>query len=247
MEAYGDFARVYDIFMDNAPYDKWRDMLLDFFEKYHVPQGLVADLGCGTGQMTRRLARAGYDMIGIDVSADMLNAAMEHANGEDILYLCQDMRSFELYGTVGAAVCLCDGMNYITKPEELRQVFSLVNNYLDPGGIFVFDMNTPYKYERILGDNVFAENRDEGSFIWENSYDADTGRNIYNLTLYIRRGEHYDRYEECHVQRGYSTEEVARAIEESGLRLLEIVDADTGAAPAADSQRLFFVAGECRK
>lgn len=247
MDAYGSFSKVYDLFMDNVPYDAWKDILLDFFHKYHVPRALVADLGCGTGQMTRRLAREGYDMIGIDLSCDMLDAAMEASQGEDILYLCQDMRSFELYGTVSAVVCMCDSINYLREQEELVQVFSLVNNYLDPGGIFVFDVNTRFKYEQVLGDHTFAENREEGSFIWENFYDSATGRNTYELTLYLRQGEHYERCEELHVQQSYSVEEITSALTAGGLRVREIVDADTRQAPAADSQRLFFVAQEYQK
>ena len=170
MASYESFAQVYDIYMDNVPYCEWCRNLLTIMAKYQIPKGLMAELGCGTGKMTRLLQQEGFDLIGIDNSYDMLGIAMEQGPA-DILYLCQDMREFELYGTVGAIVSVCDSMNYLSSPEDLTQVLRLANNYLDPGGIFVFDMNTEYKYAQILGDNVFAENRERGSFIWENEYD----------------------------------------------------------------------------
>ena len=148
VEAYTSFASVYDKFMDNVPYEEWGGYIHDLLCGYGVRDGIVLDLGCGTGTMTELLAGYGYDMIGVDNSEDMLELAMEKriASGHDILYLLQDMREFELYGTVRAVVSVCDSVNYITEPEELREVFRLVNNYLDPGGIFLFDFNTEYKY-----------------------------------------------------------------------------------------------------
>lgn len=194
MASYENFARVYDLFMSDTPYDEWCSYLHGLLVKYGVADGLVLDLGCGTGAMTERLARLGYDMIGVDNSIDMLEIARENYEehrfpgaSTDILYLLQDMRAFELYGTVRAVVSTCDSMNYITEDEDLLQVFRLVNNYLDPGGVFIFDMNTEYKYRELLADHVFAENREEGSFIWENWYEEETQINEYDLTLYIRR------------------------------------------------------------
>ena len=175
-ESYKSFARVYDMFMDNIDYPLWCEYLTGLLEEYGVEDGLVLELGCGTGSMTELLAQKGYDMIGIDNSPDMLEIAMEkrEESGHDILYLQQDMREFELYGTVRGIVSVCDSMNYVLEEEELLQVFRLVNNYLDPGGIFIFDLNTLYKYENLIGDTTIAENREEGSFIWENYYDEET-------------------------------------------------------------------------
>ena len=208
-DSYTNFAYVYDELMDNVPYDEWAEYLCGLLKEYGVDGGLVCELGCGTGQMTRRLAKAGYDMIGIDLSEDMLWVAREQeydnageediAEGQnDILYLQQDMRSFELYGTVKAIVSICDSMNYITEPKDLLQVFRLVNNYLDPDGIFIFDMNTIHKYRDIIGEQTIAENREDISFIWENSFDEETGKNEYALTLFLQKEEQpqlYEKYE----------------------------------------------------
>ena len=135
MDAYTSFAKVYDRFMDNVPYKEWGEYLLEQLKKYGVSDGLVLDLGCGTGNMTEFLAQNGYDMIGVDYSEEMLEIASrkKEESGNDILYLCQDMREFELYGTVRAVVSVCDSINYVTETEDLKEVFRLVNNYLDPG------------------------------------------------------------------------------------------------------------------
>ena len=188
MESYTDFAEVYDQLMDDVPYAAWAERIIELLQAHGIDDGLVLDLGCGTGTLTEMLAQAGYDMIGVDLSPEMLEAAnrKKEQSGQDILYLCQDMRSFELYGTCRAFVSRCDAINYILTWEDLVTVFRLVNNYLDPDGIFVFDCNTIRKYEHILAENTIAETRDIGSFIWENSYDTDTRINEYDLTLFIR-------------------------------------------------------------
>ena len=246
MDAYTSFAQVYDLFMDNVPYDQWCGYITELLREYGIQDGLVLELGCGTGVLTRKLAAKGYDMIGVDYSEDMLEIAMDHRQeGEDILYLLQDMREFELYGTVRAAVSICDSMNYIVEYQDLVQVMKLVNNYLDPGGIFIFDLNTPYKYEEILGENTFAENRPEGSFIWENYYDGETGINEYDLTLFVREEEGiYRKFEETHYQRAYELEQVRRAVKEAGLEFVAAYDAGTHKPVQQDSQRIYVIARE---
>ena len=153
MEAYGKFAQVYDLFMDNIDYESCAGYVEKHLKALGIEDGLVLELGCGTGTMTGLLAQKGYDMIGVDNSEEMLAEAMKKKmeTGQDILYLLQDMQEFELYGTVRAIISVCDSLNYITDRKELLQVFRLVNNYLDPGGIFLFDMNTVHKYRDILG------------------------------------------------------------------------------------------------
>ena len=247
MEAYTSFAQVYDLFMDNVPYEEWCAYIAGILRDYGIEDGLVLELGCGTGSLTRALSGAGYDMIGVDNSKDMLEIAMDKQQGEDILYLLQDMREFELYGTVRAVVSICDSMNYILTYEDLVQVLRLVNNYLDPGGILIFDMNTLYKYEEILGENTFAENRPEGSFIWENYFDEETGINEYDLTLFIRdqeEGDLYRKFEETHYQRAYRLSEVRRAVEEAGMEFLTSYDAGTREPVREDSQRIYIIARE---
>ena len=231
MEAYTSFAQVYDLFQDNIPYEEWADYLKSLLNEYGVKDGLVLDLGCGTGSITELLAKAGYDMIGVDNSEDMLEIAMDKRgrSGLDILYLLQDMREFELYGTVRAIVSVCDSLNYITEEEELLHVFRLVRNYLDPDGVFFFDMNTIYKYSKMLGETTIAENREEGSFIWENYYDPEEQLNQYDLTLYIRdEDDRYTRFEETHIQKAYALERVLELLQQAGMKAEQIFDSDTG-------------------
>ncbi|MEY8336834.1 class I SAM-dependent methyltransferase [Lachnospiraceae bacterium 62-35] len=247
MEAYSGFAAVYDLFMDNIPYEDWCRYLTDTLRNMGVREGLVLDLGCGTGMLTELLSKNGYDMIGIDRSEEMLQAAIEkrEASGHDILYLCQDMREFELYGTVRAVVSICDSINYLMKYEELVQVFSLVNNYLDPGGVFIFDFNTIYKYKYLLGNQTIAEDREEASFIWDNFYDEEERINEYDLTLFIHEeGDLYRKYQEAHYQKAYSLEEIKRALREAGMEFVSAYDAFTIEPPRTESERIYVTARE---
>lgn len=244
MDAYTSFAEVYDMFMDNVPYEEWSRYLTELLKEYRIEEGVVCELGCGTGKMTRLLADAGYDMIGVDMSEDMLAiASME--NPQQILYLCQDMRELELYGTVAAVVSVCDSMNYLLEEEDLLEVFQRVNEYLEPGGVFLFDLNTIYKYETLLGETTICENRPEGSFIWENYYDAEEQINEYDLTLFIQEKENlYRKFEETHYQRGYSMEKIRTLLEEAGMEFVTAYDACTKNPPREDSERIYIVARE---
>ncbi len=259
MNAYTGFAKVYETFMDNIPYEEWTEYLTGLLSEYGVaPGSLLAELGCGTGTMTRLLAKEGYDMIGIDLSEEMLDIARyEHPEEEgDILYLNQDMREFELFGTVAAIVSVCDSMNYITTEEELLQVFRLVNNYLDPGGYFIFDMKTAYNYEVLMGDCVIAENREDSSLIWENYYDRETGINQYDITIYTKAEFEeedeadeelpplYERLEESHVQRAYSVETIISLLEKAGLEFIAVYGGCSKETPTADTDRVYFIAKE---
>lgn len=242
MEAYDGFAEVYDLFMDNVPYEDWAARIVSRLNEYGVSDGLVAELGCGTGQMTRLLSKAGYDMIGIDNSLEMLGKARENTDDDSILYLCQDMREFELYGTVGAIVSVCDCMNYITDAEELLTVFRLAENYLDYDGPFIFDMLTPHKYKYIMADNVFAESREDAAFIWENEFDDKDGINRYGLTLFVRDEDVFERLYEEHVQKAYEVSEVVALLEKAGLKDVSVIDEATGGSVTENTERAVFTA-----
>ena len=260
LSMYQDFAAVYDELMDDTPYEKWGEKLDGLIKKYGVSKperdaedvlaserNLVVDLGCGTGTLTELMYRKGYDMIGVDVSESMLNIAMRKKaeSGAEILYLLQDMRELELYSTVGTVFSVCDSLNYILEDDELLEVFSLVNNYLYPGGIFIFDFNTEYKYRQVIGNTTIAENREDCSFIWENLYDPEEETNEYDLTVFVREdGDRFRRFTETHFQRGYSVEKICEILERSGMDLIEMSDADTGGAVTEQSERVYVVAGE---
>lgn len=249
--AYSGLAEVYDRFMDNVPYEEWCEYLTGLLKTYGCEGGILAELGCGTGSLTELLDDAGYDMIGIDNSEEMLDVAMEKRaeSGKNILYLLQDMREFELYGTVAGIVSICDSINYITDERDLLQVFKLVNNYLDPKGVFIFDFNTLHKYRDVIGNRTIAENREEASFIWDNFFDEDTRINEYQLAVFVAEEEDdfgpvYRKYEEVHYQRGYELSEVKQALEEAGLVFVTAYDAFTENAPTEESERIYVVARE---
>ena len=246
MEAYTGFAEVYDVFQDNVPYEEWCSYVTGLLKEYQVMDGLVLDLGCGTGSLTGLMARSGYDMIGIDNSGEMLQIAMNkrNASGLDILYLLHDMRGFELYGTVKAVISICDSMNYIMEYQELVEVFRLVNNYLDPKGVFIFDLNTEYKYRELLADNTFAEDREESSFIWNNFYDEEDKVNEYDLTLFVKEGELYRKFEETHYQRAYGLDQIQQAIRDGGMEFVAAYDACTRNPVQQDSERIYVIARE---
>lgn len=248
MEAYTGFAELYDEFMEETPYDVWCDNLVKVLHSNGIDDGLVCELGAGTGKMTRRLANKGYDMIGIDNSGEMLSIAMEKEKEDSsILYLNQDMREFELYGTVRAIVSVCDSINYITDLDDLVTVFELCNNYLDPKGILLFDFNTYFKYNEI-GDSTIAENKEDASFIWENWFDADTSINEYDITFFAKTESGlYQRFEETHVQRGYTLSEIKEALSKAGLVFVEAFDVETMKAPTETSERVYVVARESGK
>lgn len=245
MDAYTGFAEVYDEFMEDVPYEKWRDLVVAELKKEGIADGLVLDLGCGTGTFTRMLAEAGYDMIGVDGSQEMLMEAREKTADSGILYLCQDMREFELYGTVRAIVSTCDTMNYLLTPEDFIRTLRLANNYLDPGGVFIFDLNTLYKFREVMGNTTIAENGEDASFIWDNYFDEETGRNEYDLTLFIRQENGlFARVSEVHEEQGYAPEQILEFIARSGMEYVRAFDAETGGEPHETSEKVFYVVRE---
>ena len=257
---YRDFAYVYDELMDATPYGEWCEFLVKLIEKYGVSKpernaadvldsekNLVLDLGCGTGTLTELLYQKGYDLIGIDNSESMLDIAMEKRaeSGSEILYLLQDMRELELYSTVGTIVSICDSVNYILEEQELLKTFRLVNNYLYPGGIFIFDFNTDYKYREVIGDTTIAENREDCSFIWENYYDPEECLNEYDVTIFVQEaGDTFQRFTETHVQKGYTVEQMKCLIKQAGMEIVEVLDADTHEPVTEVSERVYMVARE---
>lgn len=265
MEAYTGFAEVYDLFMDNIPYEEWAQyvlkLLADNGVNAEIENPVIVDLGCGTGTFTELLSSFGFQMIGIDQSEEMLmiannkkianNRAWEESDDfqadeseelDSTIYSLQDMRDFAVPEPVSAVVSICDSMNYILETEELVQVFQCVKEALDKNGVFLFDMKTQHFYRDVLGENTIAENREEAAFIWDNYYYEEESINEYELTLFIEEENgFYRKYEETHVQRGYTIEEVKRAIQTAGMNIIHIYDAFTQNPPTEESERVYFV------
>lgn len=248
MDTYKSFAQVYDLFMSDIEYKDWIKYLNKIWAKYNLSPKLIAELGCGTGNITIELARQGYDMIGIDISEDMLAIAKKKSNDSNILYLLQDMTEFELYGTVDCIISLCDSINYITDENDLLKVFKLVNNYLNPKGLFIFDINTEYKFKKFFSDNTFAQTDEEACYIWENFYDEDKKINEYYMNFFIKQdNNNYKRFEEIHYEKAYSVQIIEELLNKSGLKLLNVFDAFTFDVPKDTSDRVYFIAQEITK
>lgn len=243
-EIYGGFAGVYDEFMDNVSYDEWYDFLHHLLGEYGKEEGSVVELACGTGEITKRLSGSGYQVTGIDLSEDMLALAREKCQDE-VLLLHQDMCELELYGEADAFVCAGDGMNYLLEREQLFQVFLNVSRYLKKDGVFLFDLKTDYYFREVVGNRTITDNREDASYIWENSYDEDKMRNEYLLTVYKLVDDERDLFErtdELHYQQVFPVEVVKEELERAGLVLKQAYEAFTGESPKEDSERLYIAA-----
>lgn len=242
MEAYGGFAQVYDEFMDNVDYHQWCDYAIKLLKKYGVTDGPLVEIGCGTGTGTMLFAKAGYEMTGIDISQEMLEIAESKKESEDILYVLQDATEMELPYKVPAMVSIGDSMNYITDYGDFTMVLKRVNKFLDKNGIFVFDLKTR-KYFSDIGETTIAEDREDCSFIWENYFDKETNINEYYLSVFVRGNDgRYDKYEEEHFQRGYTLDEVKKAVEMSGLKIENIYEAFSDNEGNEENDRVYVVA-----
>ena len=249
---YENFAHLYDEFMQTILPGEWADYIEQLFERHQSKPHLVLDLCCGTGSLALELNRRGYDMIGVDGSEEMLQQAGEKALNEgksdEILFLLQDMREFELYGTVDAIVCTCDSLNYLLEEADVRQVFALAENYLDQGGLFLFDLNTEYKYKEILGEETFADTSEDGAFIWDNYYYEEEKINEYQVTFFEETENGlYRRFEETHYQKAFTPEEITKWLEEAHMKVEAVYDTFTLDQPDEHSERITFVAREMRE
>lgn len=247
VEAYGDFAQIYDLLMEDVPYKKWAKHIKKVWQKYNITPKIIAELGCGTGTLTSYFAKEGIEVIGIDNSPQMLAIAQEKSAHEevDVLYLLQDMQDFELYGTVDSIYSTCDSMNYILQEKELLRTFQWVNNYLEPGGVFIFDINTQYKYEEILADNTFACNIKEASYIWENHYNEEEQINEYLVTFFVKEDDgRYAKFKELHHERMYTLEVITKLLEKAGMCVEGAFDGYTFNEVKPDSDRITIIATE---
>ena len=244
MNGYGAISRVYDRLNADIVYSAWADGVETAFLKImgKKPE-LVLDLACGTGRMTFELAHRGYDMTGIDLSIDMLMQARDRQRDEDILWLNQDMRSFELYGTVEAVVSTLDCINHLTKKADVEACFSLVHNYLVPNGIFVFDVHTPYKFEKIFGESAYILEEDGVFCAWQNEYSPKSGLCRFYISLFEETED--GRYERCDTvekEKMYRPADIEKMLLKCGFELLSVTDGYSDKAPHDRTERLCFTA-----
>ncbi len=243
MESYTVFSEVYDRLMNDIPYEKWVINLEKIWDKFGMKPEFVVDLACGSGTMTKLLKDKGYEMFGIDLSADMLIQAREKL--EDTLLLNQDMTDFQLHGLVDSIICLCDSVNYLQKAEDVLKMLVCCKQNLDKNGILIFDMNTEYKFRELLGENTFADNFDDFSYIWHNFFDEKKMVHEYETTFFMKNDTgNYEKFSEYHYEKCYSIDIIKDLINKSGLEFLGVYDENLFDTPFDKSERIYFV---CRK
>ena len=241
--SYDLFAEYYDELMSEVDYPARAKYIDGLIRRYKPDAHLLCDLACGTGSMTVELAALGYDVIGVDLSENMLSKAREKSDS-GILYLCQSMQELDMYGTIDAFVCTLDSLNHIEDREQLLLALSRVSLFLEPDGVFVFDMNTPYKHEHILGDNAYVYETEEVFCAWQNEY-AGGGRVDIALDFFAQQPDgSYLRESEYFSETAYTAEETERLLNEAGLALLAVYDDMTRNPPREDSERLIFCASK---
>ena len=241
---YGRFSELYDSLMYDVDYKKMASFIKERLYKTGICDGLVLDLACGTGVLTRLLADFGYDMTGIDLSEEMLAIAREKSN-DNILYLEQDMTEFELYGTMRAIVCSMDGFNYILDEDELLKTFKLCNNYLDPDGRLIFDINSFYKFTNILADNTFVYDNEDVFYTWENEFDEEENLCDFYLTFFVKEENgKFLRINEEQTERAYTEDEIEKLLNKAGFKVLAKYDGYTDKKADSLSERIVF---ECKK
>ncbi len=244
---YSGFAYLYDKLMSDVDYDLWINYIEKIFKAYKIKPKTIVELACGTANITTRLAQKGYDMIGIDISPDMLSVAKDKAIEQDIdiLYLNQDMTSFELDGKTDVFLCFMDSINYILNKKDLLNTFKLVKKYLKKGGIFVFDINTDYKIKNILANNTFVVDEDNIFYVWENEYNSSKKICNFYLTFFCKDNNKYSRIDEIHQERAYTDLDIRTIVKNSGLLVDAVYEQFTFKIPSKCSERNFYIVKDC--
>lgn len=247
MNTYDEFAKIYDRLMKcDIDYEKWADYIENIFLKYDKSPKLIADLACGTGNITIPMSKRGYEMIGVDVSSSMLEIAREKALEQqlDILFLNQDISKLDLFGTCDAFLCMIDGLNYIISPMKLLSLFKKIKTcFIEPDGIFIFDISSKYKLSHILGNNTFIHNEEDIFYSWENRYIKRHDLSSMYLNFFKKeKNGLYNRFEEMHIQKAYDKKEMIFALKKSGFNHVDVYDEMSFDKPCDTSQRLVFVA-----
>ena len=246
--SYSFFAQYYDELTSNVEYPRRAEYLLKLMERLgHVP-GLTLDLACGTGSLTLELYRRGVDIYGVDSSVEMLSEARAKCAdaGADILFLCQKMQSIDLYGTVDTAICTLDSLNHLRNGEELQKVMERVAFFMNPGGYFIFDMNTLYKHHRVLGNETYVYDTEHVYCVWQNRCHKD-GRVDIQLDFFEPEEGLYARSTERFSEQAYPLEEILERLQRAGYDDVQVFDELTFDPPREDSQRLVFAARKARE
>lgn len=241
--SYSSFASVYDELTFNVDYEKRAEYIMSILKDNGIEDGLLLDLACGTGSLSVEFAKNGFEVIATDFSADMLMEAQNKAFSEvvNIMFLCQKMQETDLYGTVRAIVCSLDSINHLENIDEVRKTFSVLKNFIDDGGIMVFDVNTLYKHREILGNNTFIYDEKNVYCVWQNRLYPDNKTVGINLDFFVKNGSFYERFNENFKETVFSDEEITSAVEDAGFKVIKRYSDLSCSKPEEDTERVYYV------
>lgn len=245
MSGYGDFAYYYDMLTENVDYESRCNYIYNLLAENGVSKGILLDLACGTGSLSMLLGEKGYEVIGVDASEEMLSVAQEkkYESDADIIFLCQKMQELDLFGTINGAVCTLDSINHVTDEKAVKEIFRRVSLFMEDKGIFIFDVNTPYKHKEILGNNTFVYDMDEVYCVWQNETDENMLTTV-SLDIFEKDEEEdtYYKYSEQFQEKGYELSFFEELLRENKFELIGIYEEMTKEAAKPDTQRAVFVA-----
>ncbi|MBR6567992.1 MAG: class I SAM-dependent methyltransferase [Clostridia bacterium] len=248
MAGYGDFAYYYDLLTGNVDYESRCDYIGSLLAENGIGKGILLDLACGTGTVSLLMSKKGYDVIGVDASEEMLSQAQEKKmeEGADIIFLCQKMEELDLFGTINAAVSTLDSINHVTDEEKLKEIFRRVSLFMEDEGIFVFDVNTPYKHRKILGDNTFVYDMEDVYCVWQNSTDesllTQVSLDIFERDTECDEDDVYYRYSEEFCEKGYCLDKIKEYLEDNKFEVLAVYEEMTRETVSENTERAVFVA-----
>ncbi len=245
MSGYSFFSSVYDALTENVNYADRADYIADLLADNGIKGGILLDLACGTGTLSIEMANKGFEVIGVDSSADMLSVAMNNAYESDksILFLCQPMQQLDLYGTINAAICTLDSINHLTDPADVQATFDKVSLFTEPGGIFIFDVNTVYKHREILASNTFVYDMDDVYCVWQNSLDSETDTVQIDLDIFEEVDDGiYERMQESFFERAYPLPTIEEMLCKAGFETVAVYDELSREEPKENSERIFVIA-----
>ncbi len=242
--SYSSFARYYDSLTHNVNYSQRADYICELLKKLNHSAGLTLDLACGTGSLTVELAKRSVDVYGIDGSACMLSVAQQKAadNGLQLLFLCQQMQSIDLYGTVDTVVCMLDSINHMISENDVFKTFKRVSLFMNRGGYFIFDMNTLYKHKHVLSNNTFVYDTDDVYCVWQNNFEEKFNRVGITLDFFGREGSTYYRSSEQFFERAYDTNLIVSMLSKAGLEVVGLFDDLSFEKPNDQTERIIVAA-----
>lgn len=247
MSGYHSFSYFYDKLTSNISYRERAEYFDMLIKKHNGNKNLLLDLACGTGSLSEEFSRMGYDVIGVDASEEMLNEALDKKfdSGQNIQYLCQDMTELDMFGTIDVIICALDSINHLKSAEDVQTTINKVSLFCEPNGLFIFDVNMPYKHQFVLGDNTFIYDLEDVFCVWQNSFTSEKENYRVDITLDIfgkNENGSYDRYYDELSEIAFEKEIIEKMLAQAGFSLEAVYDYDTVNPPKKESEKLVFVA-----